>query len=113
MRAVHLVPAAVVLLALGAIGAVASLDRPTASPNPAAVTRQAAVTAAARACPPTLGGGTGTVALIAAPAGPAGRAGPAGPAGPGRRNWRRCRPPAASCSLPARSARRVRARSSC
>jgi Family of unknown function (DUF5719) len=68
MRAVHLVPAAVVLLALGAIGAVASLDHPTASPNPAAVTRQAAVTAAARACPPTLGGGTGTVALIAGPA---------------------------------------------
>jgi hypothetical protein len=75
MRAVHLVPAAVVLLALGAIGAVASLDRPTASPNPAAVTRQAAVTAAARACPPTLGGGTGTVALIAGPAGSGGSGG--------------------------------------
>jgi hypothetical protein len=72
VRAVHLVPAGVVLLALGAIGAAASLDRPTASPNPAAVTRQATVTAAARACPPTLGGGTGTVALIAAPAGSAG-----------------------------------------
>ena len=37
MRAVHLVPAAVVLLALGAIGAVASLDRPTASPNPSPI----------------------------------------------------------------------------
>jgi hypothetical protein len=72
MRAVHLVPAGVVLLALGAIGAAASLDRPTASPNPAAVTRQATVTAAARACPPTLGGGTGTVALIAGPAGSGG-----------------------------------------
>jgi hypothetical protein len=72
MRAVHLVPAGVVLLALGAIGAAASLDRPTASPNPAAVTRQAMVTAAARACPPTLGGGTGTVALIAGPAGSGG-----------------------------------------
>jgi Family of unknown function (DUF5719) len=78
MRAVHLVPAAVVLLALGAIGAVASLDRPTASPNPAAVTRQAAVTAAARACPPTLGGGTGTVALIAGPAGSGGSSGSGG-----------------------------------
>jgi hypothetical protein len=55
----------VALLVLGAIGAAASLDRPTASPNPAAVTRQVTVTAAARACPPTLGGGTGTVALIA------------------------------------------------
>jgi hypothetical protein len=66
------VPAGVVLLALGAIGAAASLDRPMASPNPVAVTRQVTVTAAARACPPPLGGGTGTVALIAAPAGSAG-----------------------------------------
>ena len=72
MRAVHLVPAGVVLLALGAIGAAAAVDRPTASPNPVAVTRQATVTAAARACPPTLGGGTGTVALIAGPAGSGG-----------------------------------------
>ena len=74
MRAVHLVPAGVVLLALGAIGA-ASLDRPAASPNPAAVTRQVTVTAAARACPPTLGGGTGTVALIAGPPGSGGSGG--------------------------------------
>jgi hypothetical protein len=72
MRAIHLVPAGVVLLALGAIGAAASLDRPTASPNPAAVTRQATVIAAARACPPTLGGGSGTVVLIAGPAGSGG-----------------------------------------
>src|SRR5580658_2565328 len=72
MRAVQLVPAGVVLLALGAIGAAASLDRPTTKPNPAAVTRQVTVTAVARACPPTLGGGTGTVALIAGPAGSAG-----------------------------------------
>jgi hypothetical protein len=79
MRALHLVAAAVVLLALGAIGAVASLDHPTASPNPAAVTRQAAVTAAARACPPTLGGGTGTVALIAGPAGSGRSSGSGGP----------------------------------
>jgi hypothetical protein len=71
MRAVHLVPAGVVLLALGALGA-ASLDRPTVSPQPVAVTRQATVTAAARACPPTLGGGKGTVALIGAPAGSGG-----------------------------------------
>jgi Family of unknown function (DUF5719) len=78
MRAVHLVPAGVVLLALGAIGAAASLDRPTASPNLAAVTRQATVTAAARACPPTLGGGAGTVALIAGPPGTAGTAGSGG-----------------------------------
>ena len=84
MRALHLVPAAVVLLALGAVGAVASLDRPTASPNPAAVTRQAAVTAAARACPPTLGGGTGTVALIAGPAGSGGSSGSGGSGGSGQ-----------------------------
>jgi len=75
MRAVHLVPAGVMLLALGAIGAAASLDRPTVSPNPVAVTRQATVTAAARACPPTLGGGTGTLALIAGPAGSGGSGG--------------------------------------
>ncbi len=81
MRAIHLVPAGVVLLALGAIGAVASLDRPTASPNPAAVTRQATVTAAARACPPTLGGGSGTVVLIA---GPARSGGPGGSGGSGQ-----------------------------
>jgi len=72
MKAVHLVPAGAVLLALGAIGAVASLDRPAASPNPAAVTRQVMVTAAARACPPALSGGAGTVALIAGPAGSGG-----------------------------------------
>ena len=77
MRAIQLVPAGVVLLALGAIGA-ASLDRPTASPNLAAVTRQATVTAATRACPPPLGGGTGTIALIAGPPGSAGSAGTAG-----------------------------------
>jgi hypothetical protein len=74
VRAVHLVPAGVVLLALGAIGA-ASLDRPAASPNLAAVTRQATVTDAARACPPPLGGGTGTVALIAGPTGTTGTTG--------------------------------------
>jgi hypothetical protein len=77
MRAVHLVPAGVVLLALGAIGA-ASLGRPTASPNLAAVTRQATVTAAARACPPPLSGGTGTIALIEGPPGTAGSDGSGG-----------------------------------
>ena len=57
MRPVHLVPAGVVLLALAAIGAVAQLDHPAASTTPAAVTRQVAVTSAARACPPALSGG--------------------------------------------------------
>ena len=53
MRAVHLVPAAVVLVTLGAIGGVAQLDHP-AAPRPDSAptaTRQVAVTAAARACP--------------------------------------------------------------
>jgi hypothetical protein len=64
-------PVAMVLLALAAIGAVAQLDHPQASPNPAAtVARQVAVTYAARACPPALGGGSGTIASITAPATP-------------------------------------------
>src|ERR1700678_2007624 len=80
MKPVHLIPAAVVLLALPAIGVVAQVDHPAASVNPAATAiRQAAVTSAARACPPALGGGSGTIASIAAPAGSAGSAGPAGP----------------------------------
>jgi hypothetical protein len=73
MRPVHLVPAGVVLLALAAIGAVAQLDHPPAAATPAATaTRRAAVISAVRACPPALGGGTGTVALIAGPAGSGG-----------------------------------------
>src|ERR1035438_6371591 len=72
MRPVHLVPAGVVLLVLAAIGGVAQLDHPAASASPAATTtRQLAVTSVARACPPALGGGSGTVALIAGPAGSA------------------------------------------
>jgi hypothetical protein len=71
MRPVHLAPAGVVLLVLAAIGGVAQLDRPAASASPAATTRQVAVTSVARACPPALGGGSGTVALIASPAGSA------------------------------------------
>jgi hypothetical protein len=77
MKPVHLIPAAVVLRALAAIGVVAQVDHPAASVNPAATAiRQAAVTSAARACPPALGGGSGTIASIAAPAGSAGSAGP-------------------------------------
>src|ERR1035438_6501161 len=73
MRPVHLVPAGVVLLVLAAIGGVAQLDHPAASASPAATTtRQLAVTSVARACPPALGGGSGTVALIAGPAGSGG-----------------------------------------
>src|ERR1700689_1074185 len=68
MRAVHFVPAAVVLLALGAPGAAAQLDHPAATAAPVAATPPVTVSSADRACPPALGGGSGTVASIAAPA---------------------------------------------
>jgi Family of unknown function (DUF5719) len=76
MRPVHLVPAAVVLLALAGIAAAAQLARPASTgPGPAIPpARQVAVTAAARACPPVQGGGAGRVALIAAAASPSGSA---------------------------------------
>src|SRR5690242_19683299 len=67
MRAGHLVPAALVLVALGAIGGLAQLGHP-AAPAPvssSAVTRQVPVTSAARACPPAPGGGAAPVALLA------------------------------------------------
>ncbi len=67
MRLVHLVPAGAVLVALGVIAGAAHLIHP-AAPSPdsaAAVTRQVVVTSAARACPPALGNGSGSVALIA------------------------------------------------
>ena len=68
MRLAAAIPAGVVLLALGAIGAAAQLDQPGSSPNAAATAvRRVAVTSAARACPPALGGGQGTIASIAAP----------------------------------------------
>src|SRR5215470_7449436 len=68
MRAIHLLPAALVLVALGAIGGVAQLGHPAAAPAPAsspAATRQVPVTSAARACPPAPGGGAAPVALLA------------------------------------------------
>ena len=67
MRLVHLVPAAAVLAALGAIAGAAQSD-PSRGSQPGLrrrVTRQVAVTSAARACPPALGNGSGPVALIA------------------------------------------------
>lgn len=67
MRAIHLVPAAVVVVALGAIGGLAQLGQP-AAPAPVfspAATRQVPVTSAARACPPAPGGGAAPVALLA------------------------------------------------
>jgi Family of unknown function (DUF5719) len=67
MRPVRLVPAAVVLLALGAIAAAAQLTRPgpAASSHAVMSARQVAVSAAVRACPPVAGGGQGHVAFIA------------------------------------------------
>ncbi len=83
MRAIHLVPAAAVLMALGAIGGAAQLAHPVAAGPGSAATasRQATVTSVTRACPPALGGGSGTVALMAGAANPAGPANPAGATG--------------------------------
>jgi hypothetical protein len=86
MRPVHLVPAAAVLLALGAIAAAAQFGQPAATPSQAvAAPGQAEVTSASRACPPVPGGGSGTVAFIAGPPsssnGPASGAGQAGRSG--------------------------------
>jgi Family of unknown function (DUF5719) len=66
VRPVHLVPAAVVLLALGGIAGAAQLAAPAApGPAHAATPQQVAVSSAARACPPVAGGGSGTVAFLA------------------------------------------------
>ena len=66
MRPVQLVPAAVVLLALGAIAGAAQFAAPaTPGPGHAAAAQQVVVTSAARACPPAAGGGPGQVALLA------------------------------------------------
>ena len=78
MRPVHLVPAGVVLLALGTIAGIAQFTAPAApGPGHPVAPQQVAVTSAARACPPVLGGGSGTVAFLAgSPAAP--------PSGPGQ-----------------------------
>jgi hypothetical protein len=68
MKLAHLVPAGVVLLALGAVAVAAQVAAPAApGPGRASVApRQVTVTSAARACPPVPGGGPGQVAFIAA-----------------------------------------------
>src|SRR6185437_3515015 len=88
MRAAHLIPAGVVLVALGAIGGAAQLGHSAATPRPVsspAAIRQVPVTAAARACPPAPGGAAAPVALLAggAAAGAA-AAGGAGATGQGQ-----------------------------
>jgi Family of unknown function (DUF5719) len=82
VRPARLVPAGAVLLALGVIATVAQYDQPatTAPGHAVMLPRQAAVTAAARACPPVPGDGSGTVAFIAGS--PSSSPGPA--AGPGQ-----------------------------
>lgn len=80
MRALHLAPAAAVLVAIAAIGAAAQWSRPAApGQGPVALDRPVAVTTVTRACPPALGTGSGRVALIgaAATAPAAGKAGQA------------------------------------
>ena len=77
MKLAHLVPAGVVLLALGVIAGTAQLAAP-AVPGPvhaSVASQQVAVTSAARACPPVPGGGPGRVAfIVATPSGGAGQA---------------------------------------
>jgi len=67
MRPVHVVPAAVVLLALGAVASAAQFVSPAApgAAHPVMAPQRVAVTSAARACPPVPGGGSGQVAFIA------------------------------------------------
>jgi Family of unknown function (DUF5719) len=81
VKLAHLVPAGVVLLALGLIAGAAQLAAPAArGPVHASVApQQVAVTSVARACPPVPGGGPGRVAFIAAmpSTGPSGGAGQA------------------------------------
>ena len=75
MRAIHLVPAGLVLVALGAIGGLAQRGHrePPASASAPAATRQVPVTSAARACPPAPDGGAAPVALLAGGAGATGK----------------------------------------
>jgi hypothetical protein len=89
MRPVQLVPAAVVLLALGAVASVAEFTTPAApGPGHAAAPQQVAVSSAVRACPPVPGGGSGKVAFIAGPPSSPGSTGGPGstgsPGGPGQ-----------------------------
>jgi hypothetical protein len=65
MRPARFVPAAVVLLALGAIGGVAATVKPASAPAAVLATRQVAITAAIRACPPGTGGSQDRLALFA------------------------------------------------
>ena len=86
MRLAHLVPAAVVVLALGVIAAVAQSVRPApATTNQvSAASHQVAITSAVRACPPAQGDGSAKVALISGSLGSAGSPSSASALGPGQ-----------------------------
>ncbi len=86
MRPAHVLPAAVVLLALCVIAGVAQLARPAATSTiqVTGASRQVAVTSAVRACPPAQGGGSAEVALIAGAPASAGSPSPASALGPGQ-----------------------------
>ncbi len=112
MRLVHLVPAGVVLVALGVIAGAAQMAHPAAlgPASAATVTRQVAVTSAARACPPAPGNGSGPVALIAGAAGAtaAARSATAGQGGQGGQVELTALPPV---GVPLRATGPVRAQS--
>jgi hypothetical protein len=101
MKAVQLIPAGAVLVALAVLGGAAQLDHPAAPKAAATVAQQVAVTSAARACPPAPGSGAAPVALLG------GRAG-AGTPGPGDHVDLTALPPA---GLTLKGASPVRARS--
>jgi len=86
VRLAHLVPAAVVVLALGVIAAVAQSVRPApATTNQvSAASHQVAITSAVRACPPAQGDGSAKVALISGSLGSAGSPSSASALGPGQ-----------------------------
>jgi Family of unknown function (DUF5719) len=110
VRAVHLVPVGVVVLVAAAIGGAAQLDHPAAGAKPvAAVTRQVTVTSVARACPPTLNGGSGTVALLANPTNPTSPAASAAPTASGAASGQAELTPLPPAGLPLRPAGAVSA----
>jgi Family of unknown function (DUF5719) len=66
VRPVHLIPAGAVLLALGAVAGAAQFVSPAPGPaHTVMMPQRLAVTSAARACPPSSGGGSGQVAFLA------------------------------------------------
>jgi Family of unknown function (DUF5719) len=65
MSPARFVPAVVVLVALGVIGAVAAVVKPASAPAAVLAAKQVAITAAIRACPPATDGSQDRLALFA------------------------------------------------